>query len=115
MPAFNHIYMDVRNKGIAVVTIDQDRTAENAAQYLARHKYSWTNFHDVGGKLASPFKSEGIPLAILLNKQGKIVYYDFGGDEAAVRKAIAALGTEFASIATPLTPRLAIDIDRRLQ
>jgi hypothetical protein len=101
MPAFNRIYMDVRSKGVAVVTIDQDRAAETAAEYLARHEYSWTNFHDVGGKLAAAFKSEGIPLTILIDKQGKIVYYDFGGDEAAVRKAIAALGPEFASIAAP--------------
>jgi thiol-disulfide isomerase/thioredoxin len=101
MPAFNRIYMDVRNKGLAVVTIDQDYSAENAAQYLSRHEYSWTNFHDVGGKLAAAFKSEGIPLTILIDGQGKIVYYDFGGDEAAVRKAIAALGPGFASIAAP--------------
>jgi len=35
----------------------------------------------------------------LIDAQGKIVYYDFGGDEAGVRKAIAALGPEFASVA----------------
>ena len=101
MPSFSRIYMDVRNKGLVVVTIDQDVAAENAAEYLARHEYSWTNFHDIGGKVAAAFKSEGIPLTILIDGQGKIVCYDFGGDEAAVRKAIAALGPEFASIAPP--------------
>ncbi len=101
MPALNRIYVDVRNKGVAVVTVDQDVAAEFATEYLARHEYSWTNYHDVDWGVAKAFKAEGIPLTVLIDGQGKIVYYDFGGDEAAVRKAIAALGPEFASIAAP--------------
>ena len=98
MPAFDHIYKDVKDKGIAVVTADQDIVAENAAEYLARHQYSWTNYHDLGRRVATAFKNEAIPMTILIDAQGKIVYYDFGGDEGKVRKAIAALGQKFASI-----------------
>ena len=101
MPALNRIYMDVRNKGVTVVTVDQDVAAESATEYLARHKYGWSNYHDVEGEVGRAFTAEGIPLTIMMDDQGKIVYYDFGGDEAAVRKAIAALGPEFASIAAP--------------
>lgn len=103
MPALNRIYMDVKDKGVAVVTVDQDSAAENAVGYLARHGYLWTNYHDDNGNIGKAFKSEGIPLTILIDSQGRIVYYDFGGDEAAARKAIAALGPEFASIATPVS------------
>jgi thiol-disulfide isomerase/thioredoxin len=99
MPAFNRIYMDVKNKGLAVVTVDQDNAAENATDYLARHNYSWTNYHDVDSAVGGAFQTEGIPLTVLMDAQGKIVYYDFGGDESAVRKAIAALGPEFAFMA----------------
>lgn len=101
MPAFNRIYQDVRNKGMAVVTVDEDNAAEDATEYLARHHYAWTNYHDAGGSVAKAFKRTGIPLTVLIDAQGKIVYYDFGGDEAAVRKSIAALGPEFAAIAVP--------------
>jgi uncharacterized ParB-like nuclease family protein len=45
-------------------------------------------------------KGDGIPLMVLIDSQGKIVYYDFGGDERALRKAIASLGPEFTSIAS---------------
>ena len=38
-------------------------------------------------------------MTVLINAQGKIVYDDFGGDQAALRRAIAALGPEFASTA----------------
>jgi thiol-disulfide isomerase/thioredoxin len=99
MPAFDRIYRDVKDKGIAVVTADQGDVAQSAAEYLDRHRYSWTNYHDPGRKVATAFKNEAISMTILIDAQGKIVYYGFGGDEAAVRKAIAALGSEFASIA----------------
>jgi thiol-disulfide isomerase/thioredoxin len=94
MPALNRIYREVRDHGVAVVTVDRDESAGNAAEYLARHKYPWTNFHDADGSISQAFKEESIPLTILIDGQGKIVYYDFGGDAAAVRKAIAALGPE---------------------
>jgi len=99
MPAFERIYKDVKDKGIAVVTADQDMVAESAGEYLARHQYSWTNYHDVEARVVTAFKTEGIPMTILIDAKGKILDYDFSGDEAAVRKAIAELGPEFASIA----------------
>jgi thiol-disulfide isomerase/thioredoxin/outer membrane lipoprotein-sorting protein len=101
MPALDRIYAEVKNRGVAVVTVDQDRTADSAAKYLARHGYGWTNYHDTEGAMGHAFKNEGIPLTILFDGQGKVVYYHFGADELALRKAIAALGPNLASIANP--------------
>jgi hypothetical protein len=42
-------------------------------------------------KVSTAFKNNGIPLIVLIDAEGKIVYYDLGGDETALRKAIAAL------------------------
>ena len=64
---------------------------DNATEYLARHHYAWTNFHDTGNKVNAAFRGNGIPLTVLIDAEGKIVYYDFGGDEISLRKAIAAL------------------------
>lgn len=95
MPGLNRIYMDVRSKGIAVVTIDQNTDPEDATEYLARHTYTWANFHDVDRKIGTAFKEEAIPLTILIDAQGKIVFYAMGADEAAIRDAIAALGPQY--------------------
>jgi len=62
---------------------------------------TWTNYHDADAKLGQAFKEQGIPPTVLIDGKGKIVYYAAGGDESAVRKAIAALGPEYASIAAP--------------
>jgi thiol-disulfide isomerase/thioredoxin len=108
MPALNRIYQDIKDKGIPLITLDLDHNDPDAApDYLARHNYAWTNYHDSGGEISRSFKGEGIPLTVLIDAKGKIAYYDFGGDETAVRKAIAALGPEFASIATSVSPNSA--------
>jgi thiol-disulfide isomerase/thioredoxin len=91
IPSLEHIYTDVRCKGVAVVTLDEDQTAEIAADYLARHNYPWANYHDHQWEISKAFKNEGIPLTVLINARGEIVYYANGVDESAILKAIAAL------------------------
>ena len=109
MPALNRIYVDARNKGLTVVTFDQDIAADDATEYLARHGYSWTNYHDTDKKVMRAFKDESIPLTVLIDAQGKIAYYDLGGDEAAVRKAIAAQGADFSSLSAPAASKTSVN------
>ncbi len=91
MPSLNHIYSDYQSKGLTVLSFDQDEVPDNATEYLTRHHYAWTNFHDTDSKVRKVFKDNGIPLTVLIDAEGKIAYYDFGGDEISLRKAIAAL------------------------
>lgn len=101
MPSFERIYEQVKDKGITVLSFDQDTVPQNAAEYFARHHYAWTNYHDADKTVWKAFKGLAIPTVILIDREGKIVYFDTGGDEAALRKAIAALGPEFAVVAPP--------------
>jgi thiol-disulfide isomerase/thioredoxin len=103
MPSISRIYADAKDHGLAVVSVDENSGADDGPVYLQRHHYAWTNFHDEGKAVQKAFKGEGIPLTVLVDAQGKIVYYDFGGDESGLRKAIAALGPEFASLAPAAT------------
>jgi len=99
MPAFNKLYGETKDKGLAIVSLDQNTSADDAAVYLSRHRYGWTNYHDEGRAVYKALKGSGIPLVVLIDAQGKIVYYDFGDNEAGLRKAIAGLAPEFAPIA----------------
>ena len=56
-----------------------------------RHHYEWTNYHDTDSTLSRAFEGDGIPLTVLVDAQGKIVYYELGGDEVSLRKAVALL------------------------
>jgi hypothetical protein len=100
LPSLNRIFAEVREKGLAVISFDQDRDAARATAYLARHHYNWPNFHDGDRSVEKALQGDSIPLTILFDANGKIVYFDFGGDEASLRTAIAGLGPEFASVAT---------------
>lgn len=92
----NRIYAEFKDKGLEVISFDQDRDAAKATEYLARHHYEWKNFHDEDRKVATALQCDGFPLAVLIDANGKIIYFDFGGEDADLRKAIAGLGPEFA-------------------
>jgi thiol-disulfide isomerase/thioredoxin len=100
LPSLNHIYTEFKGRGLEFISFDQDKVAARATDYLIRHHYQWQNFHDGDRKVAGALQSDVIPLTILLDANGKIVFFDFSGNEADLRRAIELLGPEFAS--TPL-------------
>lgn len=97
MPNLSKIFEETRSTPLQILTFDEDSSAQQATNFLARHSYAWTNVHDEGGAIQKAFKGEGIPLVALIDANGKVVFYDFGTDEAGLRKAIAALGPQYAS------------------
>jgi len=106
LPKLNGLYAEIKDKGMEFVSLDEpgdaadeDKDAARAIAYLAQHHYNWKNFHDSESKVASALGCDGLPLVVLIDANGKIVYFDFGGHEADLRKAIAGLGPEFASVA----------------
>lgn len=108
LPSFSRIYAEIKDKRIEIISFDQvgdpvdeDKDAARAARYLAAHHYDWKNMHDGDRKVATALQCDGLPLALLIDANGKIVYFDFGGKEADLRKAIAGLGPQFASVAPP--------------
>jgi thiol-disulfide isomerase/thioredoxin len=100
MPEMAKIYQQTKEKGLAFVSIDEDTDAKTAADFLAKKHEPWPNYHD-DGEIGKAFQKSGIPLIVLIDGQGKIVYYNTGyGDSTPsdLRAAIAALGPEYASI-----------------
>ena len=98
MPSLNRIYDETKDKGLVLLSVDENENPDDGILYLARHHYGWTNYHDLGKELRTAFKGEGIPMTVLLDGQGKIVYSGTGGDETELRKAIATLVPELASV-----------------
>jgi thiol-disulfide isomerase/thioredoxin len=97
MPSFAKLYAEVKDKGLTVLSVDQDRARDDAVSYLERHNYRWTNYHDEDDKIGGAFKVDGIPLTVLIDAHGKIVYYGSGTDNK-LRSAVAGLGPEFESL-----------------
>ena len=89
--------------GLVMLSVDEDEEAKDATGFLAKNHYTWPNTHD-DGKVGDAFKKVGIPLIVLIDGKGKIAFYKAGDDDAGLRKALAELGPEFASLAAPQKP-----------
>jgi thiol-disulfide isomerase/thioredoxin len=104
LPSLRRIYAEFKGKGMEMISFDEDGEdgedgdEATAAAYLARHHYEWKNFHDTDRKVAKALECDGLPLVVLIDSKGTIVYFGFGGKkvEAYLREAIAGLGPEFA-------------------
>lgn len=105
LPSLSRIYTEFKGKGLQLITLDADGEdgtggdAASANKFLAQHHYEWKNFHDTDRKVAKAFNWAGLPLRILVDANGKIVYFDFGGrdSETDLRNAIAGLGPNLGS------------------
>jgi thiol-disulfide isomerase/thioredoxin len=101
LPKLAQIYQEAKDKGLILLTVDQDEEANTAAEFLAKKGYAWRNFHDGDGDIEGLVGRSGIPRTMLVDAQGKIAYDAEGMDEDELRKEIAKLGPEYA----PLLPK----------
>jgi thiol-disulfide isomerase/thioredoxin len=98
LPQLAQIYRKAKDKGLVLLTVDQDEEANTAAEFLAKKGYAWRNFHDKDGEIEKPVGRSGIPRTMLVDAQGKIAYDAEGMDEDELRKEIAKLGPEYATL-----------------
>jgi thiol-disulfide isomerase/thioredoxin len=99
LPKLAQIYEEAKDKGLVLLTVDQDEEANTAAEFLAKKGYAWRNFHDGDGEIERLVGSAGIPRTMLVDGHGKIVYDASGMEEDELRKEIAKLGPEYAALA----------------
>ncbi len=107
MPKLAALEQEAGPKGLVLLSIDEDDDAKQADDYLAHHHYTWPNTQD-DGKIGDAFSRVGIPLYVLIDASGKIVFYGSGAgvsQEAALRNAIAGLGPQFTALAEREQPR----------
>jgi thiol-disulfide isomerase/thioredoxin/outer membrane lipoprotein-sorting protein len=100
MPTIDRIYRYGKSAGLTVLGIDQDKKPNDALAYLEKENYGWQDFHDGwNGKYEHlGVTGEGIPMLMLINADGKIVYFHSGADDdAGLLVAIRHLGPAFSA------------------
>ena len=98
LPRLAQIYQEAKDKGLVLLTVDQDEEPNTADMFLAKKGYTWPNFHDGDGQIEKLVGSSGIPRTLLVDAQGKITYPASGTDEDQLRTAIVKLGPEYATL-----------------
>ena len=99
LPRLAQIDKEARNKGLVVLSIDQDEEADTATNFMTKKGYTWSNYHDGDGEIEKLVGSTAIPRTMLIDAQGKIVYDAVGLDEDALRTEITKLGPEYVALA----------------
>jgi peroxiredoxin len=80
------------------VTVQDDQS--RVKDFLKKEKITWTNYYDDSGLVGAAFHGQGVPTIVLIDASGNVVFS--GSNVDAIRKEIAKLGPEYASIgATP--------------
>jgi thiol-disulfide isomerase/thioredoxin len=99
LPQIAQIYQEAKDKGLVLLSVDQDEDPAKADSLLAKKGYTWPNFHDGDGEIEKLMGSSGVPRTVLVDAQGQIVYDTTGGNEDQLRAHLAKLGPEYASLA----------------
>jgi peroxiredoxin len=77
------IYNKYKNKNFEIVSISIDTYGNNWAKAIETDGLNWTNLIEIGGwhgKVTDQFEIKGIPLNILLDKEGKIITVNSTGE-----------------------------------
>ena len=104
MPQMADLYQQTKDKGLVFLSVDEDKDAKTAADFLATKHDPWPNFHD-SGDIGKAFDKTGLPYTVLIDGQGKIVFSKIGYSDDSLsdlRAAIAKLGPEFSAVVKSL-------------
>jgi thiol-disulfide isomerase/thioredoxin/outer membrane lipoprotein-sorting protein len=99
MPDLMKLYAETAQKGLVWLSIDDDKDASEAAAFISEDHIPWPNYHDDDGSLGKAFQRNAIPLGVLVDADGKVIFCKSGYDISQLRAAVAKLGPQFSSTA----------------
>jgi thiol-disulfide isomerase/thioredoxin/outer membrane lipoprotein-sorting protein len=97
IPDLTKLYSQTQTHGLVWVGIDSDENPDAAEKFVSQHQIPWKNYHDLDGSIGAAFHRSSVPLGVLVDANGKIVFYQSGYEISDLHAAIAKLGPEFSS------------------
>ena len=91
LPTIELYHRGLQSKGLVVYGVD-DEAAEIARPYLQKYGYTMPSLVDEHGETVRQFLVESWPTTILIDRDGKVVYYETGAEPEKLRDAIRAAG-----------------------
>ena len=104
LPDLAKIYLESRDKGLVLISVDMDENASTGASLFARKDYTWPDYHDADRTVESFLGRSSIPRLLLIDAQGLVVYDTTGTDMDVLRTHLADLGPEFRDLAPKPKP-----------
>lgn len=92
LPRLAELYAEGKEKGLVLLSIDQDEEPAKCDAFWAKKGYAWPNYHDADGAISARLHVEALPRLTLVDAQG-VIQYD-GQDESRLREWLAALAPQ---------------------
>ena len=77
LPELKQLYAETA-KSVVWLSIDSDEDPRAATTYLSQEHISWPNYHGGDGSLGKALSRKGIPLGILVDREGTVAFYKVG-------------------------------------
>lgn len=99
MKQLQSIYERYKDRGFSILAINQDnqKSVSKVPPFIASQEYSFFVATDPDGEIAQLFNVQSIPLSLLFNTNGSIVYKALGykpGDEKKIEEVLEKLFSE---------------------
>jgi len=87
IPDLQRLYAENKDKGLVLLSIDQDQDAQKAAQFWSVQKLPWPNYH-LDPALDNKLPGHALPFFVLVDSSGKVIYSRDGFDRDGLEQAI---------------------------
>jgi peroxiredoxin len=86
---------ELRDKGLLVVGMDVDDPPDKAREYVRKSGFTYTILLAESGKIVQQYEAKGLPVMMLVGRDGKIIGH-WGGwaGEAKLRARLKQAGIE---------------------
>ncbi len=91
LPTIELLHRSLQTKGLMVYGVD-DEAPELARAYLKKFEYTMASLVDTANAASRAFLVNSLPTTILIDRDGKVTYYESGAEAEALRDAIRAAG-----------------------
>ncbi|HXE35197.1 MAG TPA: TlpA disulfide reductase family protein [Verrucomicrobiae bacterium] len=96
LPDLERLYQENKEKGLVLLSLDQDEVPQKADDFWIQQKMPWPNYH-IEQESLDRLPSHGIPFLVLIDSSGKVVFSHAGLDEKELRAAVASLWSPITS------------------
>ena len=90
-PFMNELQSELSGKGLQILAVSVDRTADEARGFLARYPAKFATALDAAAACPAAFRLEGMPSSYIIGRDGTVraVHVGFrGGDKAEIRRQL---------------------------
>ena len=98
LPVLEKLHQDLAPRGLQLIAVSVDRNRDTLDAFLEDRRPQFTVLHDPTAKVRAAFGGKGIPLSVLIDKNGNVVRSWLGWrgrhEEKEIRGELTKLGVE---------------------